>query len=421
MEQQPLVVSNESPLYIPAKTSRFERFGQRLLLQQLEQLQGGEVRLTYDGITQVFGKADRNDPLSVGVEVLNPNFFAEAAFGGSVGVGAAYMQNMWRCTDLTALLRIFVRHRDALSRLDGPWMTLNSVMLRLLHFFNDNTRAGSARNIAAHYDIGNDLYELMLDETMAYSCGIYPRSDSSLRDAQTAKFDAVCQKLALTPQDHLLEIGTGWGGLAIHAVRHYGCRVTTTTISREQFSYTAALIKKLQLNDRITLLMQDYRDLSGQFDKLVSIEMIEAVGQRHLNTYAKTCSRLLKPNGAFLLQAITIRDQIYEQALHAVDFIQRFIFPGSFIPSIQALSKAFTQATDLKIAQLTDIGPHYARTLHDWRERFFRNLAGVRRLGYPESFIRMWEFYLCYCEAGFAERQLGDVQILWVKPGWMHS
>jgi cyclopropane-fatty-acyl-phospholipid synthase len=274
------------------------------------------------------------------------------------------------------------------------------------------------RNIAAHYDLGNELYELMLDESMAYSCGIFEREDATLHEAQIAKFDAVCRKLALGPRDHLLEIGTGWGGLAIHAATRYGCRVTTTTISHEQHVYARDKIAALGLNERITLLLEDYRDLTGRFDKLVSIEMIEAVGADHQDEYFARASELLQPNGAMLIQAITLQDQLYENALRTVDFIQRYVFPGSFIPSVSAMADAIRRATDMKIVQLEDIGPHYARTLREWRRRFHASQGRVRQLGFPDSFVRLWEFYLCYCEGGFAERQLGDVQMLLAKPRW---
>jgi cyclopropane-fatty-acyl-phospholipid synthase len=251
---------------------------------------------------------------------------------------------------------------------------------------------------------------------MAYSCGIFPCESTTLGEASRAKFDAACRKLALGPADHLLEIGTGWGGLAIHAARNYGCRVTTTTISRAQYDYAREAIAAAGLGERVTLLLEDYRELGGRYDKLVSIEMIEAVGANFLDTFFGQCSARLQPHGAMLLQAITIQDQLYAQALRSVDYIQRFIFPGSFIPSVTALTQAVCRATDLKVFHLEDIGPHYARTLALWRRNFFDNLAAVRRLGYPESFVRLWEFYLCYCEGGFAERQLGDVQMLLTKP-----
>jgi cyclopropane-fatty-acyl-phospholipid synthase len=351
------------------------------------------------------------------VWVDHPRFFADIVLGGSVGAGEAYIQGLWRCADLVALVRILVVNRELLNGLEGGWALLSRPLLRAFHWVHRNSRGGSARNIAAHYDLGNDLYALMLDETMAYSCGIFERESSTLAEASRAKFDAACRKLALSPSDHLLEIGTGWGGLAIHAAQHYGCRVTTTTISRAQFEYAREQVARLGLADRITLLLEDYRDLKGQFDKLVSIEMIEAVGARYLDTYLRQCASLLRPDGAMLLQAITIQDQAYAQALRSVDFIQRYIFPGSFIPAISVIADALRRVTDLKIYHLEDIGPHYARTLALWRDNFRGRLDAVRRLGYSEQFIRMWEFYLCYCEGGFLERQLGDVQMLLTKPG----
>ncbi|MES1196693.1 MAG: cyclopropane-fatty-acyl-phospholipid synthase family protein, partial [Steroidobacter sp.] len=300
--------------------------------------------------------------------------------------------------------------------MDSRWAWMSKPFLKLFHFWNRNSRAGSARNIAAHYDIGNDFYKLMLDETMAYSCGMFATPQSTLHEASVEKFDAACRKLKLKPGDHLLEIGTGWGGMAIHAAKNYGCHVTTTTISKEQYEFAKEKVHAAGLQDRITLLLDDYRDLQGQYDKLVSIEMIEAVGANYLDTYLRKCASLLKPNGTMLLQAITLQDQFYDQALKSVDFIQRYIFPGSFIPSVTAISTFMTRVTDFKIAHLEDFGSHYATTLRHWRERFFAALPEVRKLGYPDSFIRLWEYYLCYCEGGFTERQLGVVQMLLAKP-----
>jgi cyclopropane-fatty-acyl-phospholipid synthase len=301
--------------------------------------------------------------------------------------------------------------------MEGGAAFVTAPLRRLLHWLNRNSRDGSRRNIAAHYDLGNDLFALMLDETMAYSCGIYQRADATLHEAQVAKFERICRKLRLSPADHLLEIGTGWGGFAIHAASRYGCRVTTTTISREQHDWAREKIEAAGLSDRVTLLLDDYRDLGGRYDKLVSIEMIEAVGARYLDTYTAQCARLLEPHGAMLLQAITIQDQLYEEALESVDFIQRFIFPGSFIPSVSAVTDSVRRVTDFKVFHLEDIGPHYATTLRHWRENFFARLPEVHRLGYPDAFVRMWEYYLCYCEGGFLERQLGDVQMLLTRPG----
>jgi len=397
--------------------SMLARLGRKGLLKQLSALADGEVRITeVDGTQHRFGARTARCPLSATLQVLNPQFYADTAFGGSTGAGESYIKGHWRCDDLTALVRIMVVNRGVLESMEGGFARFGAFARRVLHWVNRNTKAGSARNIAAHYDLGNDLYELMLDETMAYSCGIYLSEESTLHEASVAKFDAACRKLALSPSDHLVEIGTGWGGLAIHAAERYGCRVTTTTISREQHDFARDKIARRGLSDRITLLFEDYRDLRGRFDKLVSIEMIEAVGEKFLDTYFAKCSSLLKPTGAMLLQAITLQDQYYKRALKSVDYIQRYIFPGSFIPSVAAIAGSVSRVTDLKIFNLEDIGPHYAPTLKAWRERFFARIAEVRKLGYPESFVRLWEFYLCYCEGGFAERQLGDVQVLLTKP-----
>jgi cyclopropane-fatty-acyl-phospholipid synthase len=416
MEERHSIIPTDLSAATPGEFSPLAQLGRKLLLTQLKGLKYGEIRIVENGVEHRFGKRTAECNLSAVVHVDHLQFFADAAFGGSVGAGEAYIRGLWRCEDLTSLVRIFVRNRDVLNGMDSKWALASRPFLKLFHFLNRNSKSGSAKNIAAHYDLGNDLYEIMLDETMAYSCAIFERSDSSLHDAQIAKFDAICRKLALSPRDHLVEIGTGWGGLAIHAAQQYGCRVTTTTISKEQFNYAKAKVERLGLTDRITLLFKDYRDLDGQFDKLVSVEMIEAVGANYIDEYFRKCSSLLKPSGAMLLQAITIQDQFYATALKSVDYIQRFIFPGSFIPSVTAIANSVLRATDMKIFHLEDIGPHYATTLRAWRERFFASLPAVRKLGLPDTFVRLWEFYLCYCEGGFAERQLGDVHMLLTKP-----
>jgi cyclopropane-fatty-acyl-phospholipid synthase len=412
--RSPLLISLDSSR--PARTTLLARLGRKLLLNRLRQFEHGELRLIEsDGRQHVFGRKT-SIGLSCTLYFDSPQAFADAAFGGTVGAGEAYIRGLWRCDDLVSLVRIFIANREQMNALDSGWSLVSRPLLRLFHWANRNSRNGSARNIAAHYDLGNALYEIMLDETMAYSCAIFPRADATLEQGSATKFDAVCRKLDLKPTDHVLEIGTGWGGFAIHAVQRYGCRVTTTTISAAQAAYAMRKIAALGLSDRITVLLRDYRDLDGQYDKLVSIEMVEAVGAPFLDGYFRHCSRLIKPEGAMLLQAITIQDQFYESALKSVDFIQRYVFPGSFIPSVQALSRSLAKATDLKIFHLEDIGPHYARTLRLWRERFFSQRATIRELGYTDRFMRLWEFYLCYCEGGFIERQLGTVQMLLTKP-----
>ena len=416
--EKPSIIPADANLPDRADPSALARLGRRLLLGQLAQLRDGELRIVEsDGSEHRFGRRTPRLDLAVTLRVDHPQLYADAAFGGTVGAGEAYIRGLWRCDDLTGLVRIFVANRDLMNGMDSRWSLVSRPFLRIFHLLNRNSRQGSARNIAAHYDLGNALYELMLDPTMAYSCGIFERDESTLEQASIAKFDAVCRKLALRPGERVVEIGTGWGGLAIHAAANYGCHVTTTTISREQHDYAKEKIARLGLGDRVTLLLEDYRDLKGRFDKAMSIEMIEAVGANYLDTYLAKCSSLLEDHGAMLLQAITIQDQYYEQARKSVDYIQRFIFPGSFIPSVGVIAGSLARATDLKIFHLEDIGPHYARTLRIWRENFFANLAQVRRLGYPDSFVRLWEYYLCYCEGGFAERQLGDVQLLLTKPG----
>jgi len=326
------------------------------------------------------------------------------------------MKGSWSCSDLLGLVRIFLRNRDVLNTMDESLTRLKAPVHKLMHWFNRNTRAGSRKNISAHYDIGNDLFKLFLDDTMMYSSAYYASTDMTLHEAAVAKLDLVCKKLDLQPQDHVLEIGTGWGGLAIHAARHYGCTVTTTTISDEQYELASQRIKDEGLDDRITVLKQDYRDLSGQYDKLVSIEMIEAIGHQYMNTYFEKCCSLLKPDGMMLIQAITIKDQLYKSALKDVDFIKKYIFPGGFLPSIAAMSETISKYTDMKLFHLQDIGPHYARTLKDWRERFFNKLDDIRQLGYSDEFIRLWEYYFCYCEGGFMERDIGTVQMVLTRP-----
>ena len=409
-------------LPVPARADGnwLQRLGKKLFLQSLARFEHGELTVVVPatGERHVFGRRTAECDLHATLEILHPQTFADAAFGGTVGGGEAYIRGLWRTDDLTALVRMFVANRAAMEAFEGAAAYVADPVRRTLHWANRNSVDGSRRNIAAHYDLGNDLFALMLDETMMYSCAVFANKQTTLHEAQVAKLDRICRRLQLSPRDHLVEIGTGWGGLALHAARKYGCKVTTTTISREQHDWAKAKFEAAGLlqTGQVTLLLEDYRSLTGTYDKLVSIEMIEAVGHQFLDTYTAKCASLLKPDGAMLLQAITIQDQVYEQALKSVDFIQRFIFPGSFIPSVSAITDSVRRATYMKVFHLEDIGPHYATTLRKWRENFFARIADVRQLGYPDSFVRMWEFYLCYCEGGFRERQIGDVQMLLTKP-----
>ena len=399
------------------KPRLLNQLAKRIVLSKLENMNTGLLQIVDEGQIFQFGEPDLSDLKST-ITVRDASFYSSLAFGGSVGVGEAYVRGDWDCNDLTTLVRLFLINRDVVDDVDKGSSSFSAIMNKGFHWLNKNTPTGSQRNISAHYDIGNDLFELMLDSTMMYSSAVYADSESSLEEASLNKMHRLCQKLELSEQDHLLEIGTGWGGLAIYAATQYGCRVTTTTISKQQYDYTKQLIIEKGLQDRITLLLEDYRDLQGQYDKLVSVEMIEAVGLEHLDVYFEKCSSLLKSDGLMCLQAITIQDQRYEQAKNEVDFIQKYIFPGGSLPSITAISQALTRATDMSVYNIDDIGLHYARTLRDWRERFFQYENKVRKLGYDESFIRLWEFYLCYCEGGFLERSISTVQAVISKPAY---
>ncbi len=414
---KPSIIPADLDLPEAAEPGPLAALGRRLLRSQLRRLRDGELCIVDGDSEQRYGARTERCPLSITVEVLHPRFYTDAVFGGTVGAGGAYIRGLWRCSDLTGLTRVMYVNRGLMDDMDRRWTFISRPLLRAFHWLHHNSEDGSERNIRAHYDLGNDFYRLMLDETMAYSCGIFADESTTLAEASCAKFDAACRKLALVPGDRLLEIGTGWGGLAIHAAQHYGCHVTTTTISREQHDYAREQIERAGLGARVTLLLEDYRNLKGQYDKLVSVEMIEAVGAPYLDTYLAKCAALLRDSGAMLLQAITIQDQDYRAQLRSINFIQRYVFPGSFIPSVSAIADSLRRVTDLKIFHLEDIGPHYARTLALWRQNFFEHLGAVRKLGYGERFIRLWEFYLCSCEGGFAERALGDLQMLLTKPG----
>nr|WP_182336810.1 cyclopropane-fatty-acyl-phospholipid synthase family protein [Stenotrophomonas acidaminiphila] len=355
---------------------------------------------------------------AVTLRVLDPGFYRALATHGSVGAGQAYMDGLWQCSDLVGLIRLLARNRDLLDGMETGSARLGGLAMKALHALRRNTREGSRRNIAAHYDLGNAFFGLFLSPDLMYSSACWSGADDTLEAASTRKLELICRKLALGPDDHVLEIGTGWGGFALHAARHHGCRVTTTTISREQHDLAAARIAEAGLGDRITLLQSDYRDLHGQYDKLVSIEMIEAVGADFQDSYFGQIGRLLKPDGLALVQAITIEDHRYAQALKSVDFIKRHVFPGCFIPSISAMLASKTRSSNLALIALEDFGLSYARTLQAWRERFLAQLPAVRAQGFDERFIRLWEFYLAYCEGGFRERSIGVAHLLLAKPGW---
>lgn len=393
-----------------------DRWLRTRLLARLGGLRGGTLVLRDALGEQRFGTAGQGDLAPVHVRVDDPAFYRALAAQGSVGAGEAYLLGHWHCDDLVSLVRLLVRNRALLDGMEGGLARAGGLALRGWNALRRNTRAGSRRNIAAHYDLGNDFFALFLSSDLMYSSAMYEAPDEDLEAASRRKLDAVCRKLALKPGDRVIEIGTGWGGFALHAARHYGCHVTTTTISREQHTLATQRVAEAGLQDRVTLLLQDYRDLRGEYDKLVSIEMVEAIGAQYMDAFFGQLGRLVRPGGRALLQAITIEDHRYVQARDSVDFIKRFVFPGSFIPSLNALSQAKTRASDLQLLHQEDFGLSYAYTLRAWRERFLARLPEVREQGFDERFIRLWEFYLAYCEGGFLERSIGVSHLLMARP-----
>ena len=409
--KSPSLVSKTSRLSTHNLTSVLLRRG---VIRQLNQLKNGLLVLVENGERHQFG--DHHATLIGEVQVNDPSVWGMIASNGSIGAGEAFIHGYWSSPDLTKVIRVLVSNMQVLDAMEGGLARLGRPLIRGLHWVNRNTRKGSQKNIAAHYDLGNEMFEQFLDPTMMYSAAQFLSADDTLEQAQLNKLQRICQKLDLKPEDHLLEIGTGWGSMAIFAAQYSGCKVTTTTLSKEQFDYTKARIQALGLQEQVTLLLEDYRDLSGQYDKLVSIEMIEAVGHHFLPSYFKQCSQLLKSNGLMLLQAITIRDQRYEQAKTSVDFIQRYIFPGGALPSVQKMLEIVGRDTDMNLMHMEDFGLHYAKTLRLWHENFRRAHGRLTELGYDEYFLRLWEFYLCYCEGGFLERSIGTAQLLLAKP-----
>ena len=410
--------------FMPYKVSDLEclretfidRLSRRLFFALMKDFKIGKITLIEKNQQYQFGQSSKAGALPATIHVHHPRFYTSTVFGGSIGSAEAYMAGLWSTSHLTNVIRLVILNQQMMEKMDKGWSWLSDPVHKLYHYFRRNTLKGSKENIVAHYDLGNDFYSLFLDETLTYSCGIFEHENCSLEAASIAKYDRICRKLQLHPGDHVIEIGGGWGGFAIHAARNYGCRVTTTTISDEQYAVAEKRITSSGMSHRINLLCKDYRHLDGKFDKLVSIEMIEAVGHQYLDAFFQICSRLLKANGMMLLQAITIVDHMFDAHKRSVDFIKRYIFPGSCIPSIHAIMRSIANKTDLKLFHLEDITPHYVRTLAEWRKRFFDHIDDVRKLKFSETFIRMWEYYLCYCEAGFAERYIGDVQMLLTKP-----
>ncbi|HEV2290204.1 MAG TPA: cyclopropane-fatty-acyl-phospholipid synthase family protein [Gemmatimonadales bacterium] len=384
----------------------------RALAARLGRLRHGRLTLREGGVVTSWG-----DPAAepVVIDVHDARFHSAVALGGAVGAGEAYAEGWWATDDLTGLVRLLLRERDVLDGLETGAARLVQPVRRLLHALNRNSRRGARRNILAHYDLGNEFFGLFLDDTLTYSCALFERPGASLHDASTAKYERIADLLELQASDHLVEIGTGWGGFAIHAASTRGCRVTTTTISDEQFRLATARVAAAGLADRVEVLRRDYRDLTGTYDKLASIEMIEAVGHEHYGGFFAKCAELLAPHGRAAIQAITIDDARYEGARREVDFIKRYIFPGSCIPS-RAVLRAAAAPTDLALVRVDEMGHHYAETLRRWRMNLEAQRTRALALGFDERFLRLWEFYFCYCEGGFLERAIGTAQMAFAKP-----
>jgi cyclopropane-fatty-acyl-phospholipid synthase len=389
-------------------------YTRKTLFAMLSGLRHGSLKLHWRGHVYRFG--DESAGLQASIRVHRERFFSRVLFGGEDGAGDSFVDGDWSTPDLVSVIRLAVRNLSHLENGNAVLSWMSRTMNRLRHLRRDNSLDGSRRNIHEHYDLSNDFFRLFLDDKMVYSSGIFPTSHSTLEESQIEKIDRLCRKLRLQPGDRLLEIGTGWGACALHAARNYGCDVTTTTISREQYEYSKQLFAESgEAGQRITLLLEDYRNLQGQFDKVISIEMFEAVGLRHYDDFFGACDRLLTPNGTLAMQTITMNERKFDAYRKSSDWIQRRIFPGSELASVREILASLARATNLALFHLEDIGMHYAVTLAEWRRRFHQEEANVRELGFDDHFLRSWDYYLGYCEGAFRERHIGNVQLILTK------
>lgn len=378
----------------------------------LRRIGTGQLVVHEDGEQRTYGSG----PPAATVHVRSPRVWRKL-LRGSRGLAESYFEGMWDSPDVTAVVRLAARNVEGIDRLRRRLAPVRAPFQRVVALFaKTQTRRRARRSIAAHYDLGNDLFASMLDPTMMYSCALFERPGMSLEEASLAKLERVCERLRLGPDDHVVEIGTGWGGFAVHAAVTRGCRVTTTTISREQHDWAVEAVRRAGVEHLVTVLLEDYRDLTGTYDKLVSLEMIEAVGWRHFGTFFEKCSSLLAPDGLMLLQAITIDDRAYEVEKAGSSFINTYVFPDGCLPSVEVISRCVARRTDMQMAGLDDLTPHYAETLRRWRANFVAGSSRLDSLGYDGRFQRLWTLYLSWCEAGFAERRIGDVMMLLAKP-----
>jgi len=397
------------------KNTRTTAVFKSILFRKLKSINSGELTIVDGGSKHVFGSPGSD--FKAELEVFSQEFYVFLGSGGTNGAAEAFTAGYWGSSDLVKLIQLIIRNKNTLLYLESGFARLANPITKLIHKRRQNTLAGSKNNILAHYDLSNDFYRLWLDPTMTYSSGVFPKKNSSMQEASVEKLDRICRKLKLSNADHVLEIGAGWGSFAIHAAKNYGCKVTTTTISDKQFQYASELIFKEALEDKITLLNKDYRELGGSFDKVVSIEMIEAVGAEYVPGFFEKASSLLKKNGLMLLQGITYNDPDFDSYKNSVDFIRKYIFPGSCLVAMPQILQAIKEKTDMAMVDSEDITHHYARTLKIWRKDFLKVLPQVKDLGFSESFARIWNFYLVYCEAGFLENLIGDFQLVFAKPG----
>ncbi|WP_426416226.1 class I SAM-dependent methyltransferase [Aestuariirhabdus sp. LZHN29] len=417
MESAKTCTIENIPYKAPTARHWIDRFAEATLHKLLSRISVGRISLHDGDHSYDYGDPLATTELHAVIHVHHQSVYRRVLLNGSVGSGESYMEGGWSSPDLVRVIRVMVANMELLQSMDRQKSPLKRLLSALYHRATANSLRGSKENISAHYDLSNELFSLFLDRNMIYSSAIFAAPDMDLESAAEYKLRHICQRLNLSEKDHLLEIGTGWGGLAIYAAKHFGCQVTTTTISEEQYQYAFDWVEREQLQDRITLLLKDYRELEGQYDKLVSVEMIEAVGHDYYEDFFSRCSQLLKPEGSLLIQAITIADQRYDQAIRSVDFIQKYIFPGGSLPSVSVIADQLCRHTDMQLIGLEDITLDYAETLRCWRERFFSRINEVRSAGFDERFVRMWDFYLCYCEGGFRERAISTAQLLVAKPG----
>ena len=399
---------------INSKPSILAKIFKKLIITQFKKINYGCIILNENNSKVIFG--DEGSKLKTEVNIYSDEFYILAGSGGDLGIAEAFAAGYWDAVDMVTLIQIVIKNQEVQKSLEGGLAKLISPINRYIHRSRRNTVSGSKENIVAHYDLSNEFFQTWLDKSMTYSCAIFEPQNLSLFEASKEKLDRICRKLNIQAGDHVVEIGTGWGSFALHAVKEYGCRVTTTTISNEQHAYVSALIEKEGLKDKITLLKNDYRELKGQYDKLVSIEMIEAVGYNFIQQFFQTCSDLLKPNGLMAIQGITYHEQGFENHLNSVDFIKKYIFPGSNLISVNHVLSVIKNFTDLSLVHLEDITKHYAETLKLWREKYKDEMGKIKKMGYSDEFLRMWDYYFIYCEAGFRERFIGDVQLIMSKP-----